>query len=125
MRVAITASCLVAVATCSCGDPPRTLPPSASAGKSFRPVGDVQLLPDHVPVPVQEVRLVPDSKVEWAVRQVLSVSGLDVRTVQVRVQEQVVTLSGTAPTGQIEAIERIAAATSGVAGVQNRIEGRQ
>lgn len=67
----------------------------------------------------------PDSKVEWAVRQVLSVSGLDVRTVQVRVHEQVVTLSGTAPLGQIEAIERTAAATSGVAGVQNRLEARR
>lgn len=110
------------MATCACGVSNEELPPWALAGRTFRPVGDVQLLPERVPIEVRETGLVPDSKVEWGVKVALAESGLDVSRVQVSVRKQIVTLRGMAAGSQIEAIERTVAGAPTVAGVRNELE---
>lgn len=112
----VIAVCAVAV-TLGCERSDR-LPRSASAAREFREIGDVQLLPAKPAVETADAPLVPDSKIEWNVRQLLADAGI---AADVAVDEQVVTLRGNLPAAQAENAQALAKGVQGVAGVRNEL----
>lgn len=79
-------------------------------------------MPDRVPVQhTGDALLVPDSKLEWNVREFCKELGLG--GVEIRVREQIVTLSGVVPTEEARQalVERING-LRGVAGVRDTLK---